>query len=82
MWRLPNVHYLGEGSGSRGGEKSGRSVLLSLATSIHLDEGASQRGSSAEPAKLGSKRPCASGSGGGPLSVAGSKEVVGDERKI
>jgi hypothetical protein len=82
MWRLPGVRYPGEGSGSRGGEKSGCAVVPSLATSIHLGEGASRRGSSAEPAKLGSKRPCASGSGGGPLSVAGGKEVAGDETKI
>jgi hypothetical protein len=82
MWRLLSVRYPGEVSGSLGGEKSRRSVLPSLATSIHLGEGASRRGSSAELAKLGSKRPCASGSGGGPLSVAGSKEVAGDERKI
>jgi hypothetical protein len=82
MWRLADVRYPGEGSGSRGGEKSGRAVVPSLATSIHLGEGASRRCSSAEPAKLGSKRPCLSGSGGGPLSVAGGKEVAGDETKI
>jgi hypothetical protein len=58
------------------------SVLPSLATSIPLVEGASQCGSSEEAAKLGSKRPCAGGSGGGPLSVAGTKEVAGDETKI
>jgi hypothetical protein len=82
MWRIPSVRYPGEGSGSHGGENSGRSVLLSLATSITLGEGASWRGSSEEVAKLGSKRPCAGRSGDGPLSVAGSKEVAGDERKI
>jgi hypothetical protein len=76
MWRIANVRYPGEGSGSRGGEKSGGAVVPSLATSIHLGEGASRRCSSAAPAKLGSKRPCSSGSGGGPLSVAGGKEVA------
>jgi hypothetical protein len=35
-----------------------------------------------EAAKLGTKRPCAGGFGGGPLSVAGSKEVGGVESKI
>jgi hypothetical protein len=82
MWRLPSVHYPGEGSGSRGGEKSGHAIVPSLVTSIHLGEGASRRGSSVEPAKLGSKRPCASGSGVGPLSMAGGKEVASDETKI
>jgi hypothetical protein len=82
MWRLADVRYPGEGSGSRGGEKSGRVVVPSLVTSIHLGEGASRRCSSAESAKLGSKRPCSNGSGGGPLSVAGGKEVAGDETKI
>jgi hypothetical protein len=82
MWRLAGVRYPGEGSGSRGGEKFGRAVVPSLATSIHLGEGASRRGSSAEPAKLGSKRPCANGSSDGPLSMARGKEVAGDETKI
>jgi hypothetical protein len=82
MWRLPSVRYPGEGSGSRGGEISARSVLLSLATLIPVGEGASQRGSSEEAAKLGLKRPCADGSGGGPLSVAGSKELGSMESKI
>jgi hypothetical protein len=82
MWRLPSVRYSGEGSGSRGGENSGRSVLPSLATSIPVGEGASRRGSPEEAAKLGSTRPCAGGSGGGPLSVTGSKEVAGEESKI
>jgi hypothetical protein len=82
MWRIADVRYPGEESGSRGGEKSGGAVVPSLATSIHLGEGASRRCSSAPPAKLGSKRPCSSGSGGGPLSVAGGKEVAADESKI
>jgi hypothetical protein len=82
MWRIPSVRYPDEGSGSRGGENSGRSVLPSLVTSIPLGEGASRRGSSEEAAKLGLKRPCAGGSGDGPLSVAGSKEVASDETKI
>jgi hypothetical protein len=68
--------------GLRRGENSARFVLPSLATSIPVGEGASRRGSSEEAAKLGSKRPCAGGSGGGPLSVAGSKEVAGEESKI
>jgi hypothetical protein len=79
MWRIPDVRYPSEGSGSRGGEKSGAAVVPSLATSIQLGEGASRRCSSAAPAKLGSKRPCSSGSGGGPLSVAGGKEVGADD---
>jgi hypothetical protein len=37
---------------------------------------------SEEAAKLGSKGPCTGRSGGGPLSVAGSKEVGGVESKI
>ena len=82
MWRLGDVRYPGESSGSRGGEKSERAVLPSLATSIHLGEGASRRCSSAEPGKLGSKRPCSSGSGGGPLSVVGGKEVAREETEI
>jgi hypothetical protein len=82
MWRIADVRYPGEGSGSRGGEKSGGAVGPSLATSIHLGEGASRRCSSAAPAKLGSKRPCSSGSRGGPLSVAGGKEVAADDSKI
>jgi hypothetical protein len=76
------VRYPGESSGSRGGEKSERAVLPSLATSIHRGEGASRRCSSAEPGKLGSKRPCSSGSGGGPLSVVGGKEVAREETKL
>jgi hypothetical protein len=82
MWRIPDVRYPGEGSGSRGGEKSAGAVVPSLATSIHLGEGASRRCSSAAAAKLGSKRLCSSGSGGGPLSVAGGKEVGADDSKI
>jgi hypothetical protein len=82
MWRLPSVRYPGKGSGSRGGEISARSVLSCLVTSNPISEGASWRGSSSEAAKLGSKRPCAGWSGGGPLSVAGSKEVGGVESKI
>jgi hypothetical protein len=72
----------GRGVGLPRGEKSGRAVVPSLATSIHLGEGASRRCSSAERAKLGSKRPWSSGSGGGPLSVVGGKEVADDETKI
>jgi hypothetical protein len=78
-WRRP---LSGRGVGLARGEKSGRAVLPSLATSIHLGEGASRRCSSAEPTKLGSKRPCSSGSGDGPLSVVGGKEVAREETKI
>jgi hypothetical protein len=82
MWRLPSVHYRGEGSGSRGGEISARSVLPTLATSIPVGKGASRQGSSEEAARLGSKRACVGGSGGRPLSVTGSKEVGDVESKI
>jgi hypothetical protein len=82
MWRILDVRYPGSGSGSRGGEKSGAAVVPSLATSIQVGEGGSRRCSSAASPKLGSKRPCSSGSGGGPLSVAGGKEVGADDSKI
>ena len=82
MWRNPDDRYPGSGSGSRGGEKSGAAVVPSLATSIEVGEGGSRRCSSAAPPKLGSKRPCSSGSGGGPLSVVGGKEVAREETKI
>jgi hypothetical protein len=53
-----------------------------MVTLIPIGEGASRRGLEEEAPKLGSKRPCAGGSGGGPLLVAGSKEVGGVESKI